>query len=84
MVNFCGKNGTISFLVKLIDHVYVFLKVEFACRVYIGKASVNALQIILNFHEVFVAQMYSIHDIIHIFIMSKFLLYERLLLDMPL
>ena len=73
-----------SFPVELINHIYVFLEVKFSCRVYIGEASVNTLQIILNFHEIFISQVHTIHDIVHVVIMSKFLLYEGFLLDVSL
>ena len=71
MIDFGGECSAVPFLIiELIDHIYVFFEVEFACRVDIGEASVNTLQIVLYFHEIFVTQMYSIHDIIHIIIMS--------------
>ena len=71
MINFGGECSAVPFLmIELINHIYVFFEVKFACRVDIGEASVNTLQIVLYFHEIFVTQMYSIHDIIHIIIMS--------------
>ena len=59
-----------SLLAKLINHIYVFLEVKFASRVDISEARINTLQIILDFHEIFVTQMNAIHDIVHILIMS--------------
>ena len=47
----------------------MFLEVKLACGVDISEARINTLQIILDFHEIFVTQMNAIHDIVHILIM---------------
>ena len=62
----------------------MLFEVKFAFGVDISEACVYILQSMLNFHEVFVAQVNTIHDIFHIVVMSLFLLCEGLLLNVSL